>query len=519
MSNDINLIAFGTFGSPNGFRQTFFTGNITLGKSVKTFDLQTNAIKLFPDNRKVYSIRKEYVNGYNAVAYAVYTFAKEQNSERGGTFIGSGILYTNGVEDENITISNLNEFHKNLIDRNVQNNVITVNHSDKLTVNKPKDFDKTAFHLKEVENLNFTQSSDKNLVVYSDVKPEKLQQLFKKSVDLLNVYDTIYFTDSEEVAKFVNEKGIFKLVQNVGNKTELEQEIQKLAEERKRKIQESLDEFFREKQRLEDSRKKTYEEFKSQIEKNKEKHRENDQKIKESEKDLNKINDFYNSFSRKIDELSNQLKSGSKKLDDVKQIYNDNKRVFRESIGNLKTPNFINSVSQPRPATDIRETVQTKHTWGNQYDYRSQKKEYKLDIFKAATLALLLIWIGTMVYFLFFNKKEEEVNISEKQQQEDQVQPVQKATSIQWLDPFPNDELNENDYRLVAKKIKYNTKAEEIVKVIFENNPTDIQSSYSAQNELYTKQLIELNKDCFEEKNGVFYFVKDTLRHIPSYKK
>ena len=30
MITNVNLIAFGTFGSPNGYRQTFFTGNIEL---------------------------------------------------------------------------------------------------------------------------------------------------------------------------------------------------------------------------------------------------------------------------------------------------------------------------------------------------------------------------------------------------------------------------------------------------------------------------------------------------------
>ena len=58
MNKNINLIAFGTFGNPNGFRQTFFIGRTELSQVVKTFDLNTNAIKLIP-NSKVYSIRKE----------------------------------------------------------------------------------------------------------------------------------------------------------------------------------------------------------------------------------------------------------------------------------------------------------------------------------------------------------------------------------------------------------------------------------------------------------------------------
>ena len=127
MANCINLIAFGTFGNPNGFKQTFFVGSNDLAKSVKTFDLNTNAIKLFSKS-KIYSIRKESVNGFNTIAYSIYTYAKEQNSDRLGTFIGSSILFTKKIAKEHITVSQLNEFHKQLVNKNVSNNIISVNH-------------------------------------------------------------------------------------------------------------------------------------------------------------------------------------------------------------------------------------------------------------------------------------------------------------------------------------------------------------------------------------------------------
>ena len=59
MTQNIYLLAFGTFGNPYGFRQTFFkVANENVAKSIKTFDLNTNAIKLF-QNTTIYSIRKE----------------------------------------------------------------------------------------------------------------------------------------------------------------------------------------------------------------------------------------------------------------------------------------------------------------------------------------------------------------------------------------------------------------------------------------------------------------------------
>ncbi|MBK9564532.1 MAG: hypothetical protein IPO37_04910 [Saprospiraceae bacterium] len=60
---------------------------------------------------------------------------------------------------------------------------------------------------------------------------------------------------------------------------------------------------------------------------------------------------------------------------------------------------------------------------------------------------------------------------------------------------------------------------DEVVKLIFNKNPSEIGKIYIGQEAIYTKDLLERNKQCFEEKNGIYYFAKDTLRQIPSYKK
>src|SRR5690606_10478009 len=129
-------------------------------------------------------------------------------------------------------------FHSNLKNKNVQNDVITVTHSNDFLVSKPKDFDKINARLREIGNPDFARTTNRQLVVYCETNPNQLQFIFKKAVDLLNVYDTIYFTENSAVAEFVHEKRIFQLVQKDG----FEAEIQKLEEERQRKIQTALDE-------------------------------------------------------------------------------------------------------------------------------------------------------------------------------------------------------------------------------------------------------------------------------------
>lgn len=521
MNQSINLIAFGTFGSPSGFRQTFFVGNNELAQYIKTFDLKTDAIKLFPKS-KLYSIRKEYVNSLNTIAYSIYTFAKEQNSDRSGTFIGSSILFTNKIASENNTISRLNEFHTNLIDKNVVNDIINVNHSEKLSVRQPKDFDKLEFTLREISDLNFTQTTNKNLVVYSSTSLDKLQILLSKSIDLLNVFDTIYFTDSPEIAEFVHLKGIFQLVKIDG----FEQEIQKLQEERKQRTESSINEFENEKISLETDEKKLLETYKYQIEQNEKLHQENSRKIIESRNDLIEISQKYDGYSKQIDKSINDLRSG-RKLDAVRQLHNENKRIFIDSINEQKQPHFINRISKHNVRTELKQKMQPSHSSPYEEDSTSLERikrrnsEPKLDIFKLLTFILFVIWIGTLAFFLFFNNTE--ASIEAVQPQVNQTAPVESTknepTPVKELNPKTNAELSENDYKIVAKKIKKDMPVKDIVQIIFDANPTDIKSNYSLQIEEYSKKIVELNKDCFKVDSGKFFLSKDTLRHIPYFKK
>ncbi len=527
MANSINLIAFGTFGNPNGFKQTFFVGNKDLAKSVKTFDLNTNAIKLFV-NSKVYSIRKEYANGFNSIAYSLYTYAREQNSDRSGTFIGSSILFTNKIAKEHITINQLNEFHNQLVEKNVSNDTISVNHSDKFSVVKPKDFDKIEFHLREIENLNFRQNTDNFLVVFCNINDNNLNQFFEKSIDLLNVYDTIYFTDNSEVAEFVHQKGIFKLIQNVGEKRDFEREINTLIEERKRKREQSISEFEREIQIINDDKNRTIQEFKTQIEQSERTHLENEKKLKESKEDINKVGQFYDDFINKTKSLVNQLRHNNGKLEEVKQIHNSNKILFNNGVSELKKPNYTTTISKPKPKGSLNvisshQNFENRNSQSTKLKVESEESGYKINIYKVATLVLAFLLLASWLYILFF-KLSSETEIIQNQEQvntipQEYIQPQIDITKLEDLNPKSNAFLNVKDYRIVAKNITYKSKIVDVIKVIFDKNPTDIKNNYIGQEDIYSKHLIEQNKQCFEEKDGVYYFVKDTITKIPSYKK
>lgn len=524
MDKNINLIAFGTFGNPFGFRQTFFIGDIKNPKDIKSFDLNTVAVKLFPNSR-MYSIRKEILNKIIYISYSIYDFANEPNSRRGGTFIGSSILFANKIAHENITISCLNDFQNSLVTKNVKNDTIIVNHSDNLNVIKPKDFDRLGLYLKEINDLSFTLTSGKSLVVYCDTSPDKLQQFMSKGIDLLNIYDVIYFTDSREVAEFVNQKGIFKLIQNVGEKRDFEQELLNLEEEQKRKRNSSIFEFEKEIKKVGEDRNRILTDLRQHIERNENQHQENEKKIREAKDDLETLKRFYEDFFTKITDYINQLRSGNK-LDEVKQLYNENKRRFIEGVNHLKKPIFINYIdNNPKATSELCvEAKQIDSDGGAHYHkHRSKhnRKNYKNDIFKVAFFILLVLFICSWIYILFFTAKNEKTFVPEPGNQtmmHTEETPKLNRVPIE-LNPIPNAELNEHDFRIVAKNLKYNTKAEDVVSVIFDINSADIKGYYAGQEAVYTKRIIELNHNCFEEKRGIFLFTKDTLRHIPSYKK
>ena len=282
------------------------------------------------------------------------------------------------------------------------------------------------------------------------------------------------------------------------------------------------------KQKLESDRKKLNEEYANQIEQNEISHQENYRKIEESKNELNQVNQKYESFSKKIDESINNLRSG-KKLDQVRQLHNENKRIFIDSVNQQTKPNFINKIYKPNTRTNLKEPHEPRQYQRDSSDdrgYREKERHTERNnsgTFKVLTVVFLLLWIGTIVFFLFFHTTQDDV--AKTQLQENQIQTVEppkaKAEPVppKELNPKPNSELTRTDYIFLSKKITKDMPVKDIVQLIFEANPIDIKSTYSTQFEEYSKKIIELNKDCFREDSNRFFFVKGILVHIPSFKK
>lgn len=507
--SSVNLIAFGTFGNPNGFTQTFFAGNPV---SVKTFDIR-GPILVYPEST-LYSIRKEYKDGTFMISYAVYTYAKEPTSAREGSFIGSAILFIDEIAEENITIRCLNEFHSNLISKNVEHDTMSVNHSDLFSVSKLTDFDKIKFNLNKINALDSAEMTGKQLMVYCETNPSVLQTMLKRSLDLLNVYDTIYFTASQDIVKFVHQKSIFRFVEKDG----FENEIRKLAEERKRKIQEIIGDFEREKLKLEDAKKQTYEDCKSKIEKNKEQHAVNAGKIAESEKKLARINDVYLNFSGKLDELVTRLKTAdASALNGIMQSYRENKNIFTENIRELKIPD-LGIISETRPAHRHEPFKQS----GNHFYSHSRERDEssgRPNTYRVATTVLSVLLAAAISGFVWFYLETEEKKVLQNNKMEELNSTVQEPLkdTIPILRPEPNAEADLQVKNEMNRKLTPNLTIDSVTRFVFKANPKNIEYFYKDQKTAYSKLLFEKNKASFKVGNYDTIYIGN-LQYIPIFK-
>lgn len=513
------IFAFATFGHPNDFRQSpFLFSNEEVAKKIKVFDL-SNGIKVFPSS-KIYSIRKESAGDTKLISYSIYTYAQEQTSKRDGTFIGSSIVLENKLTDEGSLIHSLNEFHKKLIEKNLNNSVLKVVHSndfshdktfiDNLKLNPPTI---------DIHNLDFS-ASNKNLVIYCETTPDKLEKYFRAAVDVLNKYDTIYFTDNQDVAQFVSQKGIYK----VGNISNFEQEIAKLEEERNQKKQQIISALENELQKIRDDRANTISEYNKTIDEGLRIIKENEEALRTTKSNLELTERIYQHFFKETQDLVHQFKVESNQ-DRIRYTLNQHKRTLIEAINQLRIPKY-NKISNKQYKSSLtseeqksRETIQ----YDNQDHQKKSNAKYRNAQLKAIVLILTTALIFTWVYVIFLTPKSE-TTITYKQ--ESRATPDTSKTPIKGndkktakLDPEPNSALNEKDRYVVKSALKIGMTIEEITEIIFDKNPSDIKAHYKGKEKEYAEYLYSKNTSCFNNTEKSTRLINDSLEVIPSFKK
>ncbi|MCX8523355.1 hypothetical protein OF897_05425 [Chryseobacterium formosus] len=511
---NINVFGYATFGTPNGFTQSCIHGNQSLEKVLKKFDLKSDAIQLLSPNDRIYSIRKESVQNNAVVSYSVYTFAKEKNSNRSGTFIGTSLVFTNEILPENLILSSLHEIHINLKNNNVSgdNFVLNISHSKDFNLQNifSKDFEKLEHQTNKVSFLDWDNSGYSLVIKTDKLDVNSIQNLFKKSIQILPKYETIYFIDSKEIAEFVSQKKLFRLIDNNG----LDREIEKLQEERVQKTADAILSFKNKRQKHEEEGRKEFDSLKKKIEQNEQKHSENSKTIEEADRNLKALNNLYQVFLRKSDELITKL-SSEKELGDINYSFNQLEREFIKEKNKLNSTNEISSFSNNR-------TVPSRPTSRFIHEDEEEPKERKLDVFKIISVVLNVLLIGGAIVFytMFYEKPQEQIPINIPENKEDITLETTILDSVSdKLNPMPNAIAeNQENIAEMLKKFDSTSKINYVVEVIFEKNKS-IKDIYQNQKGNYTKALFEKNTNAFKINNSdTILMNKNLLLQIPTYK-
>lgn len=513
---NINVFGYATFGTPNGFTQSCIYGNKNLEKALKTFDLKTDAIQLLSPNDRIYSIRKEGIADKFLISYSVYTYAKEKNSNRTGTFIGTSLIFSDEIADENLILNSLHKIHQKLKNNNVSNNILNINHSKEFNLTNvfDQDFEKIKYNSRKIGFIDW-QSSDKNLVILTNkLDNNSIQNLFKKALEILPKYETLFFIDSKEIAEFVSQKRLFRLIDvNI-----LDEEIQNFQTEIKQQLINTISKLKQKSKKIEDEGRTEYENLKKQIEQDEKTHLENGKKIEKADKNLAALNSLYANFLRKFNEFISALESG-KQLEEVNNSIKQIEKEFYDEKKKLDHPNQISSLTNNRNTSSF--PLQRPSL--SEFSHHTEEKQNKNAVFLIISFVLNLLLIGALIFFTIFYEKEK------KQEVIPDVSPVSQETvtnevsekdrlGTSKLNPLPNKmALNAENKNLDLNKLTDSTThVDEIVNLIFEKNKI-IKDVYQFQKDDYADDLIKENIDAFDSKKTLIR--KDLLLKIPFYLK
>lgn len=216
LENDVKpnyfISHFGNFGKDKKIKQFDFSSNDSEFEEVNSFCLNEDSIKIFP-NTHIYYIKRKIGDKQHIVSYSICS-SVINNAIDNDLFYGSSIHFVDKIAEEYIIVNNLNELHNSFFKNNLNGANVDVYDSNDLKINKPKYFDNIQLYLKNADVLTNNEQTNKSLVVYCKINPDNIQKMFKQSLNLLNFYETIYFTESYQIAEYVLKKNVFEVIDN-----------------------------------------------------------------------------------------------------------------------------------------------------------------------------------------------------------------------------------------------------------------------------------------------------------------
>ena len=208
MNNRVGLGVFGTFGEPNGYQQVFYYDVNFIG----SLDLDEDEIEFYP-GEDLFAVRREMVDGVYTVCFCIYSYVRELNTERFGTFAGTTIVLQDGYAEADYIYRALRNLHDGVLTNsaNVENNILVAQQAADLVVKESEDLaalrantipiSKTPFFSAAVhEGRKFLVTPNP---LSEDPRDQQVINFFEKALKDYNDTDSLYFSFDRNVYEFV----------------------------------------------------------------------------------------------------------------------------------------------------------------------------------------------------------------------------------------------------------------------------------------------------------------------------
>lgn len=229
----ITLGVCGTFGSPNGFQQCFYQAT----PFSRSLDLDSKALEVAAGT-PLFMLRRD--GDTNTVCLAAYSAAREPQSSRRGTFIGSAIVLPAGQYGAAALQALIEELHNDVISapQNMVDGVLQVSEAVGLTVAEPNNL-KAAEDSLQAGRQQFTSVVAGQVALVSGLASQ-LAQFIQWAFRYFPHFDTLYFTANANTQHNAAQKGMVPILNWPQFESEKEAVVaaekaaQKQAEESKR---------------------------------------------------------------------------------------------------------------------------------------------------------------------------------------------------------------------------------------------------------------------------------------------
>lgn len=212
MINQVGIGVFGTFGEPHGYQQAFYSG-VGFNESL---DLDDSAIEFYPGS-ELYAVKRELIGGVYTVCFCTYSYVRELNTERFGTFLGTCVVLRNSYAEADYIYKALRTLHESTIKNvhNVENGILKPLQVQDIAILEPAEFvalnaniipiSKTPFFSSYVDSGRSQLITPSELI--ADDKHSIVTSFFDEALKQYNDTGSLYFSFDENVSEFVSKEG------------------------------------------------------------------------------------------------------------------------------------------------------------------------------------------------------------------------------------------------------------------------------------------------------------------------